>query len=124
MLTIEHMRRRHESPDRSIAIETHGNKVISFEVDIWRTYTQHPINFLDVVIEHLQDLREEWLAADYYPDYEKRDMTIKDIVNRRTEAKNNKDWELADKLKQEAIDLGFMLNDHANGFTSWRDKKY
>jgi len=40
---------------------------------------------------------------------------IKNLVNRREEARANKDWKLSDKLRDEIEAQGFMVEDGANG---------
>lgn len=47
------------------------------------------------------------------------DDAINQLIEQRTEARNNKDWELADKIRDELIQHGVILED-VSGATTWR----
>ena len=48
---------------------------------------------------------------------------IENLVSKRLIAKSNKDWKLADEIRQELDSLGIVVEDKANGTSLWR-KKY
>ena len=45
------------------------------------------------------------------------ETTIDDLISRRATARASKDWALADKLLDEALALGFTLEDKSGGVT-------
>ena len=50
------------------------------------------------------------------------DFEIKNLINQRDLAKKNKDWILADKIRNKLFDMGIILEDTKNG-TRWFYKK-
>ena len=50
------------------------------------------------------------------------DFEIKNLINQRDSAKKNKDWILADKIRNKLFDMGIILEDTKNG-TRWFYKK-
>lgn len=50
------------------------------------------------------------------------DLEIKNLINQRDLAKKNKDWILADKIRNKLFDMGIILEDTKNG-TRWFYKK-
>lgn len=50
------------------------------------------------------------------------DLEIKNLIERRDLAKKNKDWILADKIRDKLFNMGIILEDTANG-TRWFYKK-
>lgn len=44
---------------------------------------------------------------------------INDLISKRQEAKNNKNWSLADQIREELKKLGIILEDNASG-TNWK----
>ena len=68
----------------------------------------------------LQDSKEEWLS------FKKRkiEITEKDIasmIDQRNEARNNKNYALADKIRSELLDKGVLIEDK-DGKTTWKIK--
>lgn len=49
------------------------------------------------------------------------DDDINQCIEQRTDARNNKNWELADKIRNELLELGIILED-VSGKTTWRRK--
>jgi len=47
------------------------------------------------------------------------DEEIEDLINKRTEAKKNKQFELADQIRQELLDKGIVLEDTRQG-VKWK----
>ena len=48
--------------------------------------------------------------------------TIEDLIAQRQVAKNNNDWQLADKIRSNLEKLGITLQDHKDNSTTWRKK--
>ena len=58
------------------------------------------------------------------PNFSKKDLNldkefIENMIFRRQEAKNKKDFELADKIRDELYSKGIILEDTKNG-TTWK----
>jgi cysteinyl-tRNA synthetase len=49
------------------------------------------------------------------------DDEINQRIKKRTDARNNKKWELADKIRDELLEQGIILED-VSGDTTWRRK--
>lgn len=49
-------------------------------------------------------------------------QTIEKLMAQRHQAKLQKNWPLADELRQQLTDLGAVVTDHANGTSEWRIK--
>ena len=43
------------------------------------------------------------------------------MISERDEAKNNKDYDSADKIRQQLLDIGIEINDTSEG-TNWKLK--
>ena len=46
---------------------------------------------------------------------------VEDLINERSLAKSNKDFALADKIRNQLKDLGIELIDKSNGITEWKN---
>jgi len=69
------------------------------------------LQLLSVVSEkkQLQDLYEDWKS------YQKPDNSILEIFEQRTKAKENKDFNLSDKLRNDLKSLGWVIKDTKEG---------
>lgn len=45
---------------------------------------------------------------------------IEDMIERRKEAKTNKDYQLADQIRQQLLEIGVVLEDGRDGSTTWK----
>ncbi len=61
--------------------------------------------------DNVLGLSLDGLIARDIPDF------VTDLAQKRLKAKQEKDWELADKLRQEITDLGYTLLDTKDGYT-------
>ena len=52
---------------------------------------------------------------------EELEKKINTLIIKRTEAKDNKDYDLADKIRNELLDLGVEIKDTSSG-TDWNLK--
>ena len=81
-------------------------KVIGF-------FTQEPEKFIsELKIKYLNKLGIEENEEEEIPE------EIKQLIEERKEAKKNKDYETADKIRSELDEKGIILNDTVNG-TVW-----
>lgn len=48
---------------------------------------------------------------------------INDLINKRLEAKKQKDWSLADQIRQQLMEKNIVLEDKPNDTTIWRKNK-
>jgi len=71
------------------------------------------------VLGILQDDPEAYLRGASAGDDGLSDADIEDLIRRRAEARKNKDWAEADKLRDELQAAGIMLED-GSGATTWR----
>ena len=98
--------------NRGIVAKTLKN-IVSNTIELYNIvglFTQEPIEFINM-------LKNKYInALDISGD------EINKLIKKRIEAKNNKDYEKADKIRNELLEKGIILNDTKEG-TIWDIKK-
>lgn len=62
---------------------------------------------------------EEWFGGGIDPA-----IDIEELILQRSQAKKEKNWALADKIRQDLLNHGIVLEDGADGLTTWRKKSW
>jgi len=59
-------------------------------------------------------------TQDWFESNAMNENMINDFITKRKEAKNKKEWVLADEIRNKLLDMGIILEDKANDVTTWR----
>jgi cysteinyl-tRNA synthetase len=71
----------------------------------------------------LQDDPEKFLKSSVINDADFTDDLVEQQIQARLEAKQAKNWQLADEIRNVLKEQGVILEDAPNGLTSWRREK-
>lgn len=96
--------------------------------DINREKTENPeyanslaslLKYLAGIIGLLQDDAETYLKSQVHGAIGLADEVIEEMIQQRLNARNNKNWGEADRIRDELVDAGISIEDGADG-TRWR----
>jgi cysteinyl-tRNA synthetase len=96
--------------------------------DINREKTENPeyanslaslLKYLAGIIGLLQDDAETYLKSQVHGAVGLADEVIEEMIQQRLNARNNKNWGEADRIRDELVDAGISIEDGADG-TRWR----
>jgi cysteinyl-tRNA synthetase len=92
-------------------LETYEDLVNETSNGIKNHQTVHPNN-----IEILKELETTFFKLNLFPEISSE---ITDLANKRTQAKQDKNYPLADELRQQIAKLGYQVDDYAWGYGLW-----
>lgn len=98
---------------KAIAVLFEISKLINISNPLYKVYAKTMVE-LGQVLGFFHNLEEKW-GNDLNETAEK---LIDLFIQYRQEAKNNKDWSMADKIRDDLLKLGIQLKDSPNG-TDW-----
>jgi cysteinyl-tRNA synthetase len=94
------------------------------EVDTERTNClSNTLIKLAALLGLLQDDPEKFLKSSVINDADFTDDLVEQQIQARLEAKQAKNWQLADEIRNVLKEQGVILEDSPNGLTSWRREK-
>ena len=100
-------------------ISTKVNKTINDADFVLSKEIYHQINKVNNIFNELLNILGLKLNDyDNGINSEKFDELVNYVLNLREEARNNKNWELADKIRDDLLDMGIKVNDTPRG-TEW-----
>jgi len=100
-------------------ISTKINKTINDADFVLSKEIYHQINKVNNIFNELLNILGLKLNDyDNGINSEKFDELVNYVLNLREEARNNKNWELADKIRDDLLDMGIKVNDTPRG-TEW-----